>query len=105
VQVNNLPQQLRFELTHLQTRSAWDFVLQACIVLNTEKTKPSIIVTLLTQIGLLLIMLIGLLRLLHDGVGAFALGSLLWKQVGSEQSHFAVSQLTCSNFLRVLFGS
>ena len=103
--MNNLPQQLRIRLTHLQTRSAWDFVLQACIVLNTETTKPSIIVTLINKIVLLLIMLIGLLRLLHNGVGAFALGSFLWKQVGLEQSHFSVSQLTCSNFPRVLFGS
>jgi hypothetical protein len=75
-------------------RSAWDPVLLDCIVLNTEKNKPSIIATLITDIVLLLIMLIGLLRLLHDSGGSFALGRLLWKQVGSGRSHFAVSQFT-----------
>lgn len=64
----------------VRTRSAWDPVLEDCIVLNTEKTKPSIIVTLITDIFLLLIVLIGLLRLLHDSGGSFALGRLLWKQ-------------------------
>jgi hypothetical protein len=77
-------------LTHLQIRSAWDPVLQDCFVLNTEKSKPSIIATLITDIVLLLIVLIGLLRLLRDSGGSFALGRLLWKQVGSKQSHFAV---------------
>jgi hypothetical protein len=79
------------ELTHLQTR---DTVLQDCIMLNTEKNKNSFIVTLITDIVLLLIMLIGLLRLLHGSGGSFALGRLLWKQVGSRPSHFAVSQFT-----------
>jgi hypothetical protein len=51
-------------------------------MLNTEENKSSIIVTLITDIILLLIVLIGLLRLLHDGSGSFALGRLLWKQVG-----------------------
>jgi hypothetical protein len=51
-------------------------------VLNTEKNKPSIIVTLITDIVLLFIVLIGLLRLLHDGGGSFALGRLFRKQVG-----------------------
>ncbi|KAI0277121.1 hypothetical protein BGY98DRAFT_981948 [Russula aff. rugulosa BPL654] len=69
------------------TRSAWNSVLQECIVVNTEKNKPSIVVTLITDVVLLLIVLIGLLRLFHDGGGSFALGRLLWKQVRSEQSH------------------
>ena len=63
-------------------------------MVNTEKNKPSIVVTLITDVVLLLIVLIGLLRLFHDGGGSFALGRLLWKQVRSEQSHFAVSQFT-----------
>ena len=77
-------------LTNLQIRSTWDPVLQHCIVFNIEKTKPSIIVVLITDIVLLLIVLIGLLRL-HGSGGSFALGRLLWKQVGSGRSHFAVS--------------
>jgi len=64
----------------VRMRSAWDQVLKDCIVLNTEENKPSIIITLITDIILLLIVLIGLLRLLHDGGGSFALGRLLWKQ-------------------------
>jgi hypothetical protein len=63
-------------------------------VLNTEKNKPSIIATLITDIILLLIVLIGLLRLLRDCGGSFALGRLLWKQVGSGRSHFSVCQFT-----------
>jgi hypothetical protein len=49
-------------------------------VLNTEKNKPNIIVTLIADIVLLLVVLIGLFRLLHSG-DSFALGWLLWKQV------------------------
>jgi len=64
----------------VRIRSTWDPALQLCIVLNTEKNKPSIIATLITDIILLLIVLIGLLRLLRDCGGSFALGRLLWKQ-------------------------
>ncbi|KAN0118569.1 hypothetical protein V8E52_004992 [Russula decolorans] len=60
-------------------RSTWDPVLQRCIVLNTDKPKPSIIAILITDIVLLLIVFIGLLRLQGSGV-SFALGRLLWKQ-------------------------
>jgi hypothetical protein len=63
-------------------------------VLDTEKNKPSIIATLITDIVLLLIVLIGLVRLLHDSGGSFALGRLLWKQVGSGRSYSAVPQFT-----------
>jgi hypothetical protein len=59
-------------------------------VLNIEKTKPSMIAVLITDVILLLIVLIGLLRL-HGSGGSFALGRLLWKQVGLGRSHFAVS--------------
>jgi hypothetical protein len=93
--VNNLSQHLRpSRLIHLQTRPAWDPVSQNCIILNTEKHKPSIISTLITDIVLLLIVLIGLLPLLHDRGGSFALGRLLWKQVRSGRSRFTVSQFT-----------
>ena len=75
-------------------RSTWDPVLRDCIVLDTEKNEPSIIASLITDIVLLLIVLIGLLRLLHDGGGSFALGRLLWKQVGSGRSHIPVPRFT-----------
>lgn len=60
----------------------WDPVLRDCVVLNTEDNKPNIIVTLVADIVLLLVVLIGLFRLLHDSSGSFNLGRLLWKQVG-----------------------
>jgi hypothetical protein len=52
-------------------------------VLNLETSKANIIVTLATDIILLLIMLIGLLRLRVQGAGMFGLWRLLWRQVGS----------------------
>lgn len=55
---------------------------ERCVLHDTESNKPNIIVTLITDIILLLIMLIGLLRLRRYGVGTFGLGQLLWKQVG-----------------------
>jgi len=54
---------------------------KCCVLYDTESNKPNIIVTLITDIILLLIMLIGLLRLRHHGVGTFGLGQLLWNQV------------------------
>ncbi|KAF8491210.1 hypothetical protein F5888DRAFT_1075666 [Russula emetica] len=64
----------------VRMRFSWDPILQECIVLNTEKNKFSVISALISDIVLLLIVLIGLLRLLHDSGGTFALGRLLWKQ-------------------------
>jgi hypothetical protein len=58
-------------------------------VLNTEENKPNFIVTLTTDMVLLLVMLIGLFRLLR-GSGSFALGYLLWKQVGWGRFLFVV---------------
>ena len=53
-----------------------------CEVLNMRITKLNLIVSLVTDIILLLVMLIGLLRLrLHERT-AFGLGRLLWRQVG-----------------------
>ena len=70
-------------------RSAWDPLLQDCIVLNTEEIKHNIILILITDIVLLLMVLIGLLCL-HDSGGSFALGRLLWKQVELERFLFSV---------------
>ena len=52
-----------------------------CDVLNIESCKLNIVVTLVTDITLLLIMLVGLLRLRRYGAGTLGLGRLLWKQV------------------------
>jgi len=60
--------------------SVWDLAQERCVVHNTESNKPNIIVTLITDIILLLIMLVGLLRIRRQGGGTFGLGQLLWKQ-------------------------
>jgi hypothetical protein len=52
-----------------------------CVTVNTEGSKPSIVSILVTDIVLISIMLLGLLRLRCHGGGAFGLGKLLWKQV------------------------
>ncbi len=65
--------------------------LPDCVVVNTGENKANVIVALVTDIILLLLVLVGLLRLLHGSGGSFALGRLLWKQVGSERFRFAVT--------------
>lgn len=49
---------------------------------NLHISELNILVTLATDIILLLIMFFGLLRLGFHEPGAFGLGRLLWKQVG-----------------------
>ena len=56
--------------------------MDACEVLNMQITKLNIIVTLVTDIILLFIMFIGLLRLRVYERGTLGLGRLLWRQVG-----------------------
>jgi hypothetical protein len=53
-----------------------------CGLTNVHTNMLNILVTLATDISLLLIMFFGLLRLGFHERGAFALGRLLWKQVG-----------------------
>ena len=69
---------------YLQLRSDWDPAVPACIIFNSDNSKLNIIVTLITDIILLLIVLIGLLRLRSEvsGTLVFGIGHLLWKQVG-----------------------
>jgi len=64
----------------VRLRSVWDPALQFCTVLNSKSNQLNITVTLIADIILLLIVLIGLLRLRRDGGGRFALGRLLWNQ-------------------------
>ncbi|KAF8504745.1 hypothetical protein F5888DRAFT_1886812 [Russula emetica] len=54
----------------------------SCLVPNLHISELNILVTLATDIILLLIMFFGLLRLGFHERGAFELGRLLWKQVG-----------------------
>ncbi|KAH9984312.1 hypothetical protein BJV74DRAFT_586907 [Russula compacta] len=61
-------------------RSVWDPTQEDCSVSKLESTKSNIIITLTTDIVLLLIMLVGLLRLRYQSGGAFGIASILWKQ-------------------------
>jgi len=69
VQVNSVPLQLRPGTGIL-----------ACLPRNAETSKLGTTSTFVTDIVLLLIMLVGLLRLRVQGAGALSLGQLLWKQ-------------------------
>jgi len=70
VQVNSVPLQLRPGTGIL-----------ACLPRNAETSKLGTTSTFVTDIVLLLIMLVGLLRLRVQGVRTLSLGQLLWKQV------------------------
>ena len=63
-------------LSRLQLRFVW-MPTEICVFLGIESFKLSFIVTLITDIVLLLIVLVGLLRLRSS----FALERLLWNQV------------------------
>jgi hypothetical protein len=52
------------------------------VLTNLHITELNVLVTLATDISLLLIMFFGLLRLGFHERSAFGLGRLLWKQVG-----------------------
>jgi len=54
-----------------------------CSIANLEDNKLAVIAILISDVVLLVIMFIGLLRLRHRGGGRFGLGRLLWKQVSS----------------------
>jgi hypothetical protein len=56
-------------------------VAETCIVLNFDSTKPTAIGALVTDIALLIIMLIGLIRLRLEAGGVFVLERVLWNQV------------------------
>jgi hypothetical protein len=55
--------------------------MSTCVVVNLHISELNFLVTLATDIILLLIMSFGLLRLGFHERGAFGLGRLLWKQV------------------------
>ena len=68
-------------LTHPQIRAGWMSVKGACVVLNIETNKLTMIVILVTDVLLLLIMLFGLLNLRHRNNDTSKLGRWLWRQV------------------------
>jgi len=63
-----------------RVRTSWDPLLTTCNVLDIHSTKLNTITTLFTDIALLLIMLVGLLRLGFHEPGVYGLGRLLWRQ-------------------------
>lgn len=82
MRVSNQPTWFRqSSLIHLQIRSAWNPLVQSCVVLNSEDNKANIIVTFISDVILLVIMLSGLLILRRESGVVFPLGSLLWNQV------------------------
>ena len=56
--------------------------MESCVPTNLRISLLNTLVTLVTDISLLLIMIFGLLRLGFHERGAFGLGRFLWKQVG-----------------------
>jgi hypothetical protein len=70
-----------FVLIYLQLRSSWHSD-GFCSNPNMRSNKPTLISMLITDMVLLVTMFVGLLRLRRHGAGRFALGRLLWKQVG-----------------------
>jgi len=64
----------------IRLRSAWSPEANTCVLLNLETTRPNIIASLVTDVVLLLIMLIGLLHVRIEASGTFILGRVLWKQ-------------------------
>ena len=55
--------------------------MSTCLIVNLHISQLNILVTLATDIILLLIMFFGLLRLGFHEHSTFGLGRLLWKQV------------------------
>jgi len=68
-------------LSHPQLRATWVPELLTCAVANPVDNAPSLYSLAATDIVLLLIMLVGLLRLRCRGGATFGLTNLLWKQV------------------------
>jgi len=64
----------------VRIRVKWTPEADACVVVNLSITKLNILVSLGTDIILLLIMFFGLLRLGFNERSAFGLGRLVWKQ-------------------------
>jgi len=64
----------------VRIRTAWVPAMSTCVITNIHSTKLNLITTLTTDVVLLLIMLVGLLRLGFHESGVYGLGHLMWKQ-------------------------
>jgi hypothetical protein len=66
----------------MQLRATWSDEKRTCVLLNAETSKSNIISSLVTDIALLLIMLMGLLRSrIGSAGGAYGVGRVLRNQV------------------------
>jgi hypothetical protein len=65
----------------MQLRATWSDEKRTCVLLNAETSKPNIISSLVTDVVLLLIMLMGLLRSRIGSTGAYGVGRILRNQV------------------------
>jgi hypothetical protein len=74
-------------------------VISTCLIVNLHISELNILVTLATDIILLLIMSFGLLRQGFHERSAFGLGRLLWKQVAIGASRW----LWCPRSANLLF--
>jgi hypothetical protein len=63
--------------------------MDTCGTSNIQSNKLTVVSIFVTDVILLLIMLLGLLRLRFDGGGLLHIGSFLWKQVRL-QGHFVM---------------
>jgi len=61
-------------------RANWNFISSQCQELNSQSSKPNIIVLFITDVVLLLIMLVGLFRLGFHEAGVCGLGHFMWRQ-------------------------
>jgi hypothetical protein len=77
---------------HPQMRSVWTSE-RGCQVPNSDIPKLNVIVTVATDIILLIMMLAGLFYLRLQGGGMFRLGDFLWKQVGGNTWHGLTSAI------------
>ena len=67
----------------------------ACVVLNIETNKPTLIVVLVTDVFLLLIMLFGLFNFRRRIGDTSELGRLLWRQVRLRRLALTMVLLIC----------
>jgi hypothetical protein len=95
----------RLNLSSHQIRAFRTPLLTTCII---SDIKLNLITTLIIDVTLLLIMLVGLLRLGFHEPGVYGLGRLMWKQVrmfALLPSRGVSYPLICPPFARDSFGS
>jgi hypothetical protein len=68
-------------LIHQQVRAVWMPAARACLTINPQLVRDLSVGTLATDVSLLLIMLVGLIRLRHRDRAFVDLEYILWKQV------------------------